>query len=177
EEIEAQLASGQIDFAVHSSKDMPTKLPDGLHLSVFLPREDVRDVFISPVAPRLLDLPRGATVGSASLRRQALIRRLRPDLNVIVFRGQVDTRLEKLARGEADATLLAYAGIRRLGKLDVPTEVLDPEFFPPAPAQGAICVESRIGDARIDALLSAIDHAPTRAAVTCERAFLETLDG
>ncbi|MCP8895949.1 hydroxymethylbilane synthase [Shinella daejeonensis] len=177
EEIEAQLASGQIDFAVHSSKDMPTKLPDGLHLSVFLPREDVRDVFISPVAPRLLDLPRGATVGSASLRRQALIRRLRPDLNVIVFRGQVDTRLEKLARGEADATLLAYAGIRRLGKLDVPTEVLDPEIFPPAPAQGAICVESRIGDARIDALLSAIDHAPTRAAVTCERAFLETLDG
>src|SRR5690606_28557631 len=156
EEIEAQLTSGDLDFAVHSSKDMPTKLPDGLHLSAYLPREDVRDAFISHIAPRLLDLPEGATVGSASLRRQALIRRLRPDINVIVFRGQVDTSLEKLAAGQADATLLAYAGLKRLGKLDVPTEILDPETFPPAPAQGAICVESRIGDARIDALLSVI---------------------
>ncbi len=177
EEIEAQLTSGDLDFAVHSSKDMPTKLPDGLHLSAYLPREDVRDAFISHIAPRLLDLPEGATVGSASLRRQALIRRLRPDINVIVFRGQVDTRLEKLAAGQADATLLAYAGLRRLGKLDVPTEILDPETFPPAPAQGAICLESRIDDARIDALLSVINDTPTYDAVTCERAFLATLDG
>jgi hydroxymethylbilane synthase len=177
EEIEAQLASGDLDFAVHSSKDMPTKLPEGLHLSAFLPREDVRDAFIGRAAPRLLDLPQGATVGSASLRRQALIRRLRPDLNVIVFRGQVDTRLAKLASGEADATLLAYAGLKRLGKLDVPTEILDPAVFPPAPAQGAICIESRIGDARTGDLLAAIDDAATRAAVACERGFLAALDG
>ena len=177
EEIEAQLSSGELDFAVHSSKDMPTKLPDGLHLSAFLPREDIRDAFIGRSAKRLLDLPQGATVGSASLRRQALIRRLRPDLNVIVFRGQVDTRLAKLAGGEADATLLAYAGLKRLGKLDVPTEILDPVSFPPAPAQGAICIESRVGDARMENLLSAIDDRPTRAAVTCERGFLATLDG
>jgi hydroxymethylbilane synthase len=177
EEIEAQLSSGELDFAVHSSKDMPTKLPEGLHLSAFLPREDVRDAFIGRAAPRLLDLPQGSTVGSASLRRQALIKRLRPDLNVVVFRGQVDTRLAKLAEGQADATLLAYAGLKRLGKLDVPTEILDPVVFPPAPAQGAICIESRLGDARIDDLLSAIDDRATRAAVTCERSFLATLDG
>ncbi|MCQ4632807.1 hydroxymethylbilane synthase [Shinella sp. CPCC 100929] len=177
EEIEAQLSSGELDFAVHSSKDMPTKLPDGLYLSAFLPREDMRDAFIGRSAARLLDLPEGATVGSASLRRQALIKRLRPDLNVIVFRGQVETRLAKLAEGQADATLLAYAGLKRLGKLDVPTEILDPVSFPPAPAQGAIGIESRIGDARIDALLSAIDDRPTRAAVSCERGFLGTLDG
>jgi len=177
EEIEAQLSSGELDFAVHSSKDMPTKLPDGLHLSAFLPREDIRDAFIGRSAKRLLDLPQGATIGSASLRRQALIRRLRPDLDVIVFRGQVDTRLAKLAGGEADATLLAYAGLKRLGKLDVPTEILDPVSFPPAPAQGAICIESRVGDARMENLLSAIDDRPTRAAVTCERGFLATLDG
>jgi hydroxymethylbilane synthase len=177
EEIEAQLSSGELDFAVHSSKDMPTKLPDGLYLSAFLPREDMRDAFIGRSAARLLDLPQGATVGSASLRRQALIKRLRPDLNVIVFRGQVETRLAKLAEGQADATLLAYAGLKRLGKFDVPTEILDPVSFPPAPAQGAIGIESRIGDARIDALLSAIDDRPTRAAVSCERGFLGTLDG
>lgn len=177
EEIEAQLSSGELDFAVHSSKDMPTKLPEGLHLSAFLPREDIRDAFIGRTAKRLLDLPHGATVGSASLRRQALIRRLRPDLNVIVFRGQVDTRLAKLAQGEADATLLAYAGLKRLGKLDVPTELLDPVSFPPAPAQGAICIESRIGDARTAGLLSAIDDRATHVAVSCERGFLATLDG
>src|SRR5690606_2962693 len=177
EEIEAQLSSGELDFAVHSSKDMPTKLPEGLHLSAFLPREDIRDAFIGVRAARLLDLPQGATVGSASLRRQALIRRLRPDLNVIVFRGQVDTRLGKLAEGQADATLLAYAGLKRLGKLDVPTEILDPVSFPPAPAQGAICIESRIGDTRMESLLSAIDDRTTHAAVSCERGFLAALDG
>lgn len=177
EEIEAQLISGELDFAVHSSKDMPTKLPDGLHLSAFLPREDVRDAFIGRAAKRLLDLPQGATVGSASLRRQALILRLRPDLKVIVFRGQVDTRLAKLAEGQADATLLAYAGLKRLSKLDVPTEILDPVSFPPAPAQGAICIESRLGDDRMNGLLAAIDDRATRTAVTCERGFLATLDG
>ncbi|NWJ23313.1 hydroxymethylbilane synthase [Rhizobium sp. RM] len=177
EELENQLVSGELDIAVHSSKDMPTILPEGLHLSAFLPREDVRDAFIGRTAPKLLELPQGAVVGSASLRRQALIRRLRPDLNVIVFRGLVDTRLRKLAEGDADATLLAFAGLKRLGKEAVPTEILDPKEFPPAPAQGAICVESRIGDTRIDELLAAINHKPTFDAVTCERAFLGALDG
>lgn len=122
EELEAQLLSGDLDFAVHSSKDMATRLPDGLELRAFLPREDVRDAFIGRTAPRLLELPHGAIVGSASLRRQALIRRLRPDLEVIIFRGLVDTRLRKLAEGQADATLLAFAGLKRLNKDDVPTE-------------------------------------------------------
>ncbi|GEO85729.1 MULTISPECIES: hydroxymethylbilane synthase [Alphaproteobacteria] len=177
EEIEAQLRSGDLDLAVHSSKDMPTKLPDGLFLSAFLPREDVRDAFIGKTTPKLTELPLGATVGSASLRRQALIRRLRPDLKVITFRGQVDTRLRKLAEGQADGTLLAYAGLRRLGKLDVPTELLDPKDFPPAPAQGAICIETRVDDDRINALLATINDRTTSDAVTCERAFLAALDG
>ncbi|MCF3640014.1 hydroxymethylbilane synthase [Rhizobium sp. TRM95111] len=177
EEIEAQLSSGELDFAVHSSKDMPTRLPEGLHLSAFLPREDVRDAFIGRTAPRLAELPHGAVVGSSSLRRQALIRRLRPDLEVVIFRGQVETRLRKLEEGQADATLLAFAGLKRLGMDAVPTELLDPEAFPPAPAQGAICIESRIGDRRMDDLLAAVDHAPTRHAVSCERGFLATLDG
>ncbi|PZU86463.1 MAG: hydroxymethylbilane synthase [Shinella sp.] len=176
-ELEEQLASGELDFAVHSSKDMPTVLPDGLFLSAFLPREDVRDAFVGAAAPRLVELPEGATVGSSSLRRQALIRRLRPDLNVITFRGLVDTRLRKLAEGQVDATLLAFAGLKRLGKQDVPTELLDPRDFPPAPAQGAICIESRIGDERVNTLLEAINDRTTHDAVTCERAFLGALDG
>ncbi|OCP11061.1 MULTISPECIES: hydroxymethylbilane synthase [unclassified Ensifer] len=177
EEIEQQLLSAELDFAVHSSKDMPTKLPDGLCLSAFLPREDVRDAFIGRTAPKLMELPEGATVGSSSLRRQALIRRLRPDINVITYRGQVETRLRKLAEGQVDATLLAYAGLKRLGMAHVPTELLDPEDFPPAPAQGAICIESRAGDRRINDLLAAIDDPRTHEAVACERGFLATLDG
>ncbi|QRM53453.1 hydroxymethylbilane synthase [Sinorhizobium sp. BG8] len=177
EEIEAQLSSGELDFAVHSSKDMPTKLPEGLELAAFLPREDIRDAFIGRTSKRLLELPENATVGSASLRRQALIRRLRPDLNVVVFRGQVETRLRKLDEGQADATLLAFAGLKRLGKSDIPTELLDPDQFPPAPAQGAICVEARRDDRRVRDLLSAIDDATTHQAVACERSFLASLDG
>ncbi|CAN7326246.1 hydroxymethylbilane synthase [Rhizobium sp. LjRoot30] len=177
QELEEQLTSGDLDIAVHSSKDMPTKLPEGLHLSAFLPREDPRDAVVGRTAPKLSELPEGATVGSSSLRRQALIRRLRPDINVITFRGLVDTRLRKLAEGQVDATLLAFAGLKRLGKPDIVTELLDPVEFPPAPAQGAICIESRIGDDRIQTLLSAINHAATFDAVTCERAFLAALDG
>ncbi|MFB9953164.1 hydroxymethylbilane synthase [Rhizobium puerariae] len=177
QELEEQLLSGDLDFAVHSSKDMPTRLPDGLHLAAYLPREDFRDAFIGRTAPTLTALPDGATVGSSSLRRQALIRRIRPDITVITFRGLVDTRLRKLAEGQADATLLAYAGLKRLSREDVVTELLDPADFPPAPAQGAICVESRIGDARIGTLLEPIDHRPTHDAVSCERAFLAALDG
>ncbi len=177
QELEEQLLSGELDFAVHSAKDMPTRLPVGLELAAFLPREDVRDAFIGRTAGQLLDLPEGAVVGSSSLRRQALIRRLRPDLKVIIFRGLVDTRLRKLAEGAADATLLAYAGLKRLGKADVVTQMLDPAIFPPAPAQGAICLEARIGDERIAALLGPVNHRQTDIAVRCERGFLATLDG
>lgn len=176
-EIEAQLLSGELDLAVHSSKDMATKLPEGLEIIAYLPREDVRDAFVSPMAPRLAELPIAAMVGTASLRRQALVRKLRPDLQVKIFRGLVDTRLRKLAEGDADATLLAFAGLKRLGKPDVATEVLDPTIFPPAPAQGAICIEARSDNAAVRALLAPVNDADTYAAVSCERAFLEVLDG
>jgi hydroxymethylbilane synthase len=176
-EIEEQLTDGRIDLAVHSSKDMPTFLPDGLHLSVFLEREDPRDAFIGREAKTLLDLPPGAVVGSASLRRQALIRRIRPDLEIVNFRGNVQTRLRKLEEKEVDATFLAYAGLKRLGLGHIVTEMMDARAFPPAPGQGAITVESRIGDERIDNLLAPINHLPTSTALTCERAFLGTLDG
>lgn len=176
-ELEEQLASGELDFAVHSSKDMPTALPEGLHISAYLPREDIRDAVIGRTAPSLTALPDGATVGTASLRRQALVRRIRPDIQVTIFRGSVGTRLRKLHEGHVDATLLAFAGLKRLAREEVVTELLDPKEFPPAPAQGAICIESRIGDKRIDALLEAVNDQPTYEAVSCERAFLMALDG
>ena len=176
-EIEEALLSGRIDIAVHSSKDMPTRLPEGLELSAFLEREDVRDAFIGRAAPRLAELPQGATVGSSSLRRQALIRRMRPDLDVVTFRGNVQTRLRKLEEGQVAGTLLAHAGLRRLELADIVTELLPLETFPPAPGQGAICIESRIGDARTLALLAAIGHEATAQALACERAFLAALDG
>lgn len=176
-EIEAQLLSGELDIAVHSSKDMATRLPENLEIMAYLPREDIRDALVSTRGPGLADLPLGAMVGTASLRRQALVRKFRPDLQVKIFRGQVDTRLRKLAAGEADATLLAYAGLKRLGKPGVATQILDPEIFPPAPAQGAICVEARSDNDLIRALLAPINDPDTFAAVTCERAFLEVLDG
>ncbi|SKA06379.1 hydroxymethylbilane synthase [Consotaella salsifontis] len=176
-EIEESLLDGRIDLAVHSSKDVATVLPNGLELSVFLPREDVRDAFIGRTAPTLDALPAGAVVGTASLRRQALVKRLRPDLEVKTFRGNVQTRLRKLEEGEADATLLAIAGLKRMAMEDVATEVLDLERFPPAPGQGAITVESRIGDERLGGLLGAIDHRETHLALLAERAFLAELDG
>ncbi|MCB1479620.1 MAG: hydroxymethylbilane synthase [Rhodobiaceae bacterium] len=176
-EIEDALLAGAIDIAVHSAKDMPTELPEGLELSAFLTREDVRDAFLSPRADRLMELPKGAVVGSASLRRQALIRRIRPDLRVINFRGNVGTRLYKLASGEVDATLLAYAGLKRLQLEANVTELLDVKTFPPALGQGCVCVESRVGDERTAMLMSAIDNASARAELTAERAFLGLLDG
>lgn len=176
-EIEDALLDGSIDFAVHSSKDMPTTLPDGLVLDHFLPREDVRDVFISPRHGSIAALPSGAVVGTASLRRQALVRRLRPDLDVVTYRGNVQSRLRKLEEGVVDGTLLALAGLNRLAMAHVATEILDLEDFPPAVGQGAIGIESRAGDERIHALLAAIHHAPTAAALSAERAFLAALDG
>ncbi|MBV2141924.1 hydroxymethylbilane synthase [Falsochrobactrum sp. TDYN1] len=177
EEIEAALKDGRIDIAVHSTKDMPTVLPDGLHLSTFLEREDPRDAFIGRTSKRFLDLPQGAVIGSSSLRRQAMIKRLRPDLQVVMFRGNVHTRLRKLEEGEVDGTFLACAGLIRLGLAEVITDLLDPEIFLPAPGQGAIGIESRIGDERIDALLEPIAHRDTHVALNCERAFLASLDG
>ncbi len=176
-EIEEALLDGRIDIAVHSAKDMPTILPDGLELSCYLEREDIRDAVIGRTAKTLDALPEAAVVGSSSLRRQALIKRKRPDLNVVMFRGNVQTRLRKLDEGIAEATLLAHAGLKRLGRTDVITELLDVDEFPPAPGQGAICIEQRSGDDRISALLQPVDHAETRIALECERAFLAALDG
>jgi len=177
EEIEAGLLEGSLDFAVHSSKDMPTVLPDGLALSAFLPREDPRDAFLSPKAASLEALPAGSVVGSASLRRQALVKRLRPDLEVVTYRGNVQSRLRKLEEGVVDATLLAYAGLKRLGLEDRVTSLLDPEDFPPAVGQGAICIETRTDNSRIADLLAAIHDAETAACLEAERAFLAELDG
>ncbi|MER2634263.1 MAG: hydroxymethylbilane synthase, partial [Rhizobiaceae bacterium] len=176
-ELEEALLDGRIDIAVHSSKDMPTVLPEGLCLSAFLPREDPRDVFVGRAAATLAELPRGAVVGSSSLRRQALIRRRRPDLRVETFRGNVQTRLRKLDEGHADGTMLALAGLKRLAREDVATEVLALDDFPPAPGQGAICIESRVGDRRVEQMVAAIGHEPTASALACERAFLAALDG
>jgi hydroxymethylbilane synthase len=176
-ELEEALLAGRIDIAVHSSKDMPTVLPDGLELSAFLPREDPRDAFIGTSAKSIMDLPRGVTVGSSSLRRQALILRMRPDLNVATFRGNVQTRLRKLHDGVADGTILALAGMKRLGLQSIATDLMPLETFPPAPGQGAICIESRIGDRRVVEMLAPINHAPTAQALACERAFLAALDG
>ncbi len=176
-EIEDALLGGRIDIAVHSSKDMPTVLPDGLELAAFLPREDPRDAFIGKAVRSILELPRGAKVGSSSLRRQALILRMRPDLEVVGFRGNVQTRLRKLDEGVAAGTILALAGLKRLGLAGAVTDVMPLDAFPPAPGQGAICIEARTGDDRVAHLLSGIGDAPTAHALACERAFLAALDG
>jgi hydroxymethylbilane synthase len=176
-EIEEALLAGRIDIAVHSSKDMPTVLPEGLALSAFLPREDPRDAFIGVAAKSIMDLPEGATIGSSSLRRQALILRMRPDIKVVTFRGNVQTRLRKLHEGVADGTILALAGLKRLGLQSIVTDLMPLEKFPTAPGQGAICIESRIGNARVAGMLAAINHVPTAQALACERAFLGALDG
>jgi hydroxymethylbilane synthase len=176
-EIEEALLAGSIDFAVHSSKDVPTFLPDATWLPAFLPREDVRDVFISPRAGSLKDLPAGATVGTASLRRQAMVLRLRPDLKVNSLRGNVETRLRKIAAGEADATLLALAGLNRLGLQDKATRVLEVDEFLPAVGQGAIAIESRRDDDRINSFVKAIGDSETEVALSAERSFLALLDG
>jgi hydroxymethylbilane synthase len=176
-EIEEALSDGRIDLAVHSSKDMPTVLPAGLVLSAFLPREDVRDAFVSRTAPSLEALPQGATVGTVSLRRQAQLLRKRPDLKIVTLRGNVETRLRKLDEGVADATLLALAGLKRLGLADAATAVLGVDDFLPAVGQGAIGIETRESDAKTNLLLNAIDHRDTSLALAAERAFLAVLDG
>ena len=176
-EIEEALMAGAIDLAVHSSKDMPTVLPAGLMLSAFMQREDPRDVFISRKAKSIGELPRGATVGTASLRRQAMVKRKRPDLEIVPLRGNVETRLRKLDEGVADATLLALAGLKRLGLADHATAVLDVAEFLPAVGQGAIGIETRADDTKTREWLSKINHADTFSALAAERAFLAVLDG
>ena len=175
-EIEEALLAGTIDIAVHSMKDMPTLQPEGLILDCYLPREDVRDGFVSPHVAGLLDLPQGAVVGSSSLRRRAQVAHRRPDLKLIEFRGNVQTRMKKLQEGVAFATFLAMAGLNRLGMPEAarPVEVDD---MLPAVAQGAIGVERRRADPLAEAMLTVIHHTQTGQQLTAERAFLARLDG
>jgi len=176
-EIEQALLDGAIDLAVHSAKDIPAVLPDGLMLAACLPREDARDAFISRKAASFAALPKGAVVGTASPRRQAMVKRLRPDLSVVPFRGNVETRLKKLDAGEVDATLLAMAGLNRLGLAAAATAPLDLDDFIPAVGQGVIALETRIDDETTRAKLAAVDDAAAVTALTAERAFLAELEG
>jgi hydroxymethylbilane synthase len=176
-EIEEALLAGKIDLAVHSAKDVPTFLPKGLVLAAFPERADPRDALVSENYARLEDLPAGAVVGSASVRREALVRRLRPDVAVKLLRGNVNTRLEKVASGAFDAAVLALAGLERLGLSARAKEVLDPEIFPPSVGQGAIAIEIRADDEGAARLAVAIDDVPTATALAAERAFLAELDG
>ena len=175
-EIEEALVAGHVDIAVHSMKDMPVLQPDGLRIDCYLPREDVRDAFVSPVAAALMDLPKGAVVGSSSLRRRAQVLLRRPDLHLVEFRGNVQTRMRKLDEGVAAATFLAMAGLNRLG-LSVAQNPVAPEDMLPAVAQGAIGVERRADDASVAALLAALHDHETGLRLAAERAFLERLDG
>jgi hydroxymethylbilane synthase len=176
-EIEEDMLSGKIDIAVHSMKDMPVLQPEGLMLDCYLPREDVRDAFVSLEHGSLADLPTGAKVGSSSLRRRAQLKVRRPDLEVVEFRGNVQTRMKKLGDGVADATFLAMAGLKRLGMTEVVKSAIAPEDVLPAVAQGAIGIERRIADMRAAAMLEAIHDGPTGQRLAAERAFLEGLDG
>ncbi len=176
-EIEDALLDGAIDIAVHSMKDMPVLQPDGLVIDCHLPREDVRDAFVSPAFAGIDDLPPGAVVGSSSLRRRAQLAHRRPDLVLVEFRGNVQTRMQKLADGVAQATFLAMAGLTRLGRLDVVRSAIPVEDMLPAVAQGAIGVERRRDDTRAGALLAAINDPETSLRIAAERAFLGQLDG
>lgn len=176
-EIDDAMLEGDIEIAVHSMKDVPTWMPEGIHLPCMLERRDVRDVFISPKVDNIWDLPEGATVGSASLRRQSQILARRPDLNVVTFRGTVQTRLKKLEAGDVDGTMLAAAGLKRLGMEEHITQTLDAEEFIPAVGQGAIGITCMENDERVNTILEALNHKKTVVRVSAERAFLEVLDG
>lgn len=176
-ELETALLDGRIDIAVHSMKDVATVLPEGLSLIAYLPREDVRDAFLSPGVAGFDDLPRGATIGTSSLRRRAQALARRPDLRVVEFRGNVQTRMRKLEDGVAAATFLACAGLKRLGGGGVAAAPIPVETMLPAVAQGAIGVEARAGDAAAFALLAPLNHAETAIRLEAERAFLRALDG
>lgn len=175
-EIEEALLDGRIDCAVHSLKDMPAELPPGLILAATPEREDPRDAFISHICERLEDLPKGARLGTASLRRQAQALHVRPDLQIVMLRGNVDTRLAKLERGEADAILLAQSGLNRLGLGHIAKSWLDPDAAPPAPGQGALVIETRLEDAHAP-WLQAVSCRDTTVAVAAERGALYALEG
>jgi hydroxymethylbilane synthase len=176
-EIEDALLAGDIDIAVHSMKDMPTVQPDGLMLDCYLPREDVRDAFVSAIYASLDELPPGARVGTSSLRRRAQVLHRRPDLTVVEFRGSVQTRMKKLEDGVAEATFLAMAGLNRLGLADAARSAIDPGLMLPAVAQGAIGIERRADDAVATALLAGINDRDTGIRLAAERGFLARLDG
>ncbi len=176
-EIEDDLLQGRIDIAVHSMKDMPVEQPAGLILDTYLPREDVRDAFVSPTKHAIEELDAGATVGTSSLRRRAQLLNRRPDLNVVEFRGNVQTRLRKLDDGIADCTFLAMAGLNRLKRDDVPATPIPENAMLPAVAQGAIGIERRTFDTRAAEMLAAIHDTPTGQRLAAERAFLAALDG
>lgn len=176
-EIEEALLSGEIDLAVHSMKDVPTELPDGLEILCVPPREDPRDALISREGKSFLDLPLGARVGTSSLRRQSQLLHARPDLTIAMLRGNLDTRLKKLREGQFDAIVLAAAGLRRLAWAHEITEYLAPQICLPAIGQGALGIEGRKEDTFIRSLLSGLDHAPSKIAVLAERALLHRLQG
>ena len=176
-ELDLALIAGEIDFAVHSSKDLPTELPPEIVIAGYLPREDTRDAFIGRGGAKLSELPEGAVIGTASLRRAAQVKRFRTDLKTELLRGNVETRLGKVESGAVDGTLLALAGLRRLGLAARATEILPLEAFLPAAGQGAVGVTSRAGDEIVFAALAPILDAATHAALSAERAFLKALDG
>jgi len=176
-EIDEAMLSGRIDIGVHSSKDVATRLPDGIALVAFLEREDVRDAFMSVKVASLDHMGERGKFGTSSIRRAAQVLRVRPDLTIVPFRGNVGTRLQKLFDGVADATMLAMAGLNRLGESHRATALLDPEIFMPAPAQGAIGLTVRSDDTRMAGLVRALDHEPTHTTIIAERAMLAVLDG
>ena len=176
-EIEEDLIAGKIDIAVHSMKDMPVAQPGGLLLDTYLPREDVRDAFVTLSGGQLADLPHGEVVGSSSLRRRAQLAHRRPDLQLVEFRGNVQTRMKKLGEGVASATFLAMAGLNRLAMDDVPRTAIEVDDMLPAVAQGAIGIERRGDDSRMQTMLAAIHDGPTGQRLACERAYLGALDG
>jgi hydroxymethylbilane synthase len=176
-EIEEALAAGRVDLAVHSLKDLPTELPKGFEIAAITKREDPRDAFCSRNYSKIEDLPQGTRVGTSSLRRQAQLKAIRPDLEIHPLRGNVDTRLRKLEQGEYDAIILASAGLRRLGKTELIRQIIAAEIMCPAAGQGALGIEIREGDEKIRELLKFLDDTSARAATTCERALLNSLGG
>jgi hydroxymethylbilane synthase len=176
-EIEEALAEGRVDLAVHSLKDLPTELPPGFELAAIMKREDARDVFISRNYDFVKSLPQNSHVGTSSLRREAQLRALRPDLRVSPLRGNVDTRLRKLEAGEYDAIILAAAGVKRLGREDAIRETLEPAVMCPAAGQGALAIEIRKGDKAVAQQVEFLNDAAARAATACERAVLQRLGG
>ena len=176
-EIEEALAAGRVDLAVHSLKDLPTELPPGFDLAAITEREDPRDAFCSRHYTRIEDLPQNARVGTSSLRRQAQLRAIRPDLDIHPLRGNVDTRLRKLEQGEYDAIILACAGLKRLGKTELIKQIIPPEIMCPAAGQGALGIEIRAGDAAMRQQFEFLNDPATRAATSCERALLNRLGG